>query len=107
MIEAKPIPAVFDTAVTRTYGTRLPVVAGGLQWLSKAEYVAAAGRAGIISFITAASFANPEELAAEIEKCRDLCNGAPFGVNVSMLPPGGIEPCMVRTCPACSEYLRS
>lgn len=81
-----PLPKIFDTPVTRAFGTRLPVVAGGLQWLSNADYVAAAGRAGIISFITAASFPELDDLKAEIERCRDLSEGAPFGVNVSMIP---------------------
>ncbi|MDW3204743.1 MAG: nitronate monooxygenase [Alphaproteobacteria bacterium] len=76
----------FDTPVTRIYGTRLPIVAGGLMWLADAQYVSAAARAGIISFITAASFPEPARLRDEIRKCRDLCDGAPFGVNVSMLP---------------------
>ncbi|GFE52433.1 nitronate monooxygenase [Roseobacter cerasinus] len=77
---------LFHTAVTETYGTRLPIVAGGLMWLSDAHYVSAAAQAGIVSFITAATFPDPDDLRAEIRKCRDLCNGAPFGVNVSMLP---------------------
>lgn len=81
-----PLPAIFDTPVTRTYGTRLPVVAGGLQWLANADYVSAAGRAGIISFITAASFPDLDDLRAEIRRCREMCEGAPFGVNVSMIP---------------------
>lgn len=86
MTQLTSLPPIFDTEVTRQFGTRLPIVAGGLQWLSRAEYVAAAGRAGIISFITAASFPEFNDLRAVIEKCRDLCEGAPFGVNVSMIP---------------------
>lgn len=74
------------TAITDLFGTRLPIVAGGLHWLADADYVAAAGRAGIIGFITAASFADDDALRDEIRRCRDLCAGAPFGVNVSMLP---------------------
>ena len=83
-----PLPCnpIFDTPVTQTFGTRLPIVAGGLQWLAKAEYVSAAARAGIVSFITAASFSDLKDLEAEIETCRSLSNGKPFGVNVSMLP---------------------
>lgn len=77
---------VFSNAVTELFGTRLPIVAGGLMWLADAEYVAAASRAGIIGFITAASFPEREALRAEIRRCRDLCEGGPFGVNVSMLP---------------------
>lgn len=78
--------ALFDTEVTRTYGTRLPVVAGGLMWLADANYVSAAARAGVISFITAATFPDHDDLRAEIRKCRELCDGAPFGLNISMLP---------------------
>ncbi|ADG18076.1 2-nitropropane dioxygenase NPD [Paraburkholderia atlantica] len=76
----------FSNAVTELFGTRLPIVAGGLMWLADADYVAAAARAGIIGFITAASFPEPQALRSEIRRCRELCEGGPFGVNVSMLP---------------------
>ncbi|SDF22616.1 NAD(P)H-dependent flavin oxidoreductase [Limimaricola pyoseonensis] len=76
----------FDTAVTRAYGTKLPVVAGGLMWLSDAAYVSACARAGIIGFITAASFPDPDALRAEIRRTREMAEGGAFGVNVSMLP---------------------
>lgn len=76
----------FSNPVTELFGTRLPIVAGGLMWLADAQYVAAASRAGIIGFITAASFPEPDALRAEIRRCRELCAGGPFGVNVSMLP---------------------
>ncbi|MBP0594972.1 nitronate monooxygenase [Paraburkholderia sp. LEh10] len=76
----------FSNAVTELFGIRLPIVAGGLMWLADADYVAAASRAGIIGFITAASFPEPQALREQIRRCRDLCEGGPFGVNVSMLP---------------------
>jgi nitronate monooxygenase len=76
----------FATPVTDLFGTRLPIVAGGLQWLADAKYVAAAARAGIIGFITAASLPDGAHLRAEIDRCRDLAEGKPFGVNISMLP---------------------
>ncbi len=77
---------LISNAITDLFGIRIPIIAGGLQWLANAEYVAAAGKAGIIGFITAASFPEIDDLRAEIRKCRDLCGDAPFGVNVSMLP---------------------
>ncbi|BBU32000.1 nitronate monooxygenase (plasmid) [Burkholderia sp. THE68] len=80
------IESAFSNAVTELFGTRLPIVAGSLMWLADAEYVAAASRAGIIGFIAAASFPDPQTLRAEIRRCRELCAGGPFGVNVSMLP---------------------
>lgn len=76
----------FDTRITSLFGIRYPILAGGLQWLANADYVAAAVNAGIMGFITAASFADNESLIAEIRRCRDLTGGRPFGVNVSMLP---------------------
>lgn len=78
-------PMLFRTRITELYGIRLPVVASGLQWLSRAEYVAAAVNAGLMGFITAASLPDPEGLRAEIRRCRELTD-KPFGVNVSMLP---------------------
>lgn len=77
---------VMNTPVTQAFGCRLPIVAGGLMWLSNAAYVSAAAKAGIISFITAASFPNPADLRREIAMCRKACGDLPFGVNVSMLP---------------------
>jgi NAD(P)H-dependent flavin oxidoreductase YrpB (nitropropane dioxygenase family) len=76
----------FSTSVTDLFGTRLPIVAGGLQWLADANYVAAAARAGIMGFITAASHATAAGLRDEIARCQDLVGDLPFGVNVSMLP---------------------
>ena len=78
--------APFPTAITDLFGIRLPIVAGGLMWLADARYVAAESRAGLIGFITAASFPEPQRLRDEIRLCRELCEGGPFGVNVSMLP---------------------
>lgn len=77
---------MLQTRLTDFFGCRLPIVAGGLHWLSNANYVAAAARAGIMGFITAASFPEPKRLREEIRRCRDLADGRPFGVNVSMLP---------------------
>lgn len=74
------------TRVTAFFGTRLPIVASGLQWLANADYAAAASRAGLMGFLTAASFPELPALRDEIRRCRDLCEGGPFGVNVSMLP---------------------
>lgn len=77
---------VFDTAATRVFGCRLPIVAGGLMWLSDARYVAACAHSGIIGFLTAASFPDPAQLRAEIARAREACGDRPWGVNVSMLP---------------------
>lgn len=74
------------TRITDLFGIRHPILAGGLQWLADASYVAAAVNAGIMGFITAASFPDTPGLVAEIRRCRELTGGRPFGVNISMLP---------------------
>lgn len=75
---------LFTTRITELYGIRLPVVASGLMWLSNADYVGAAARAGIMGFITAASFPAPDDLRAEIRKCRRIAGDKPFGVNLAI-----------------------
>ncbi|PYG26503.1 NAD(P)H-dependent flavin oxidoreductase [Pelagimonas varians] len=77
---------ILNTELTRRFGLRLPVLAGGLMWLADADYVAAAAHAGALGFLTAASFPEDDALRAEIARARALCGGKPFGVNVSMLP---------------------
>ena len=77
---------LFQTRITQLFGIRLPVLAGGMQWLSTPDYVAAAAGAGICGFLTAASYEELSDLRAAIRRCRDLSEGKPFGVNVSMLP---------------------
>jgi NADH:quinone reductase (non-electrogenic) len=76
----------FSTAITDLFGTRLPIVAGGLHWLANADYVAASAKAGVMGFITASSHATAAALRDEIARCQDVAGGLPFGVNVSMLP---------------------
>lgn len=74
------------TPLTDMFNLRMPVIAGGLMWLSNAEYVSAAARSGVLGFITAASFPDDDDLRSEIRKCREMSEGHTFGVNVSMLP---------------------
>ncbi|MBX9905909.1 MAG: nitronate monooxygenase [Burkholderiales bacterium] len=72
----------FKTRITDLYGIRLPVIASGLMWLAEPVYVAAVARAGLIGFMTSASFPDPAALRAGIRKCRELSEGKPFGVNI-------------------------
>lgn len=77
---------VIRTAATDLFGTRFPVVAGGLQFLANADYAAACARAGIIGFLTSNHFPDDAALCSEIRKAQDLCADMPFGVNIAMLP---------------------
>lgn len=72
----------FKTRITELYGIRLPIVASGLMWLADPVYVAAVARAGLIGFMTAASFPDVKALREGIRRCRELSAGKPFGVNI-------------------------
>jgi nitronate monooxygenase len=73
---------LFETPITQLFGIRHPILCGGLMWLSTAPYVAAAGRAGGIGFLTARTFPDLGAFRAEIQHCRELAAGAAFGVNL-------------------------
>ncbi|MBO8132205.1 MAG: nitronate monooxygenase [Candidatus Marinimicrobia bacterium] len=76
------------TRVTELLGIQYPIIQGGMQWLSRAEFAAAVSNAGGLGIITAATHPTKEDLIKEIRKTRSLTD-KPFGVNISMLPGVG------------------
>ena len=73
------------TRFTEMFGIEHPVVQGGMQWVGRAELVAAVANSGALGFITALTQPTPADLANEIAKCRDMTD-QPFGVNLTILP---------------------
>lgn len=73
------------TRFTEAFGVDHPIIQGGMQWVGKAELVAAVANAGALGFITALTQPSPESLAKEIARTRDLTD-KPFGVNLTILP---------------------
>jgi nitronate monooxygenase len=76
---------MLKTRITELFGIERPIVQGGLMWIARAELAAAVGNAGGIGFMTALTFQEPEDLRAEIRKCREMTD-KPFGVNLTFLP---------------------
>lgn len=76
----------FKTRITELFGIDHPILCGGLMWLSDATYVAASVNAGGMGFITARTFPDPGAFRAELQKCRSLTGGKPFGVNLYLTP---------------------
>src|SRR5579864_3114718 len=70
---------------TELVGVEHPIVQGGMQWVGRAELVAAVANAGALGFITALTQPTPEDLTREIGRCRDWTD-KPFGVNLTILP---------------------
>ena len=92
----------FKTKITEFLGIEHPILSGGMQWLSRAELVAAVANAGGLGFMTAESFETPEDLRTEIKKVRDLTD-RPFGVNLSMVPEFGLPERTLKFCDVICE----
>jgi len=75
---------LFRTRITELFGIRVPIVASGLMWLANADYVGAAVNAGLMGFMTSASFPDLRALRDEIRRCREITGGKPFGVNIGV-----------------------
>lgn len=73
------------TRFTELFEIDHPLMQGGMQWVGRAELVAAVANAGALGCITALTQPTPEALAAEIARCRELTD-RPFGVNLTILP---------------------
>lgn len=73
------------TRITDMFGVRHPITQGGMQWVGRAELVAAVANAGCLGFLTALTQPTPDDLAAEIARTRELTD-RPFGVNLTILP---------------------
>lgn len=73
------------TRFTEMFGVEHPIVQGGMQWVGRAELVAAVANAGALGFITALTQPTPEKLTEEIARARSLTD-KPFGVNLTILP---------------------
>ena len=87
----------FQTRITDMLGIDHPILCGGMQWISRSEFVAEVCNAGGIGFITAESFEEPEDLREDIKKIRTLTD-KPFGVNISMLPEFKVQERTQKFC---------
>lgn len=56
-----------------------------MQWVGRAELVAAVANAGALGFLTGLTQPTPEDLLKEVARCREMTD-KPFGVNITILP---------------------
>ncbi|MGB9375159.1 MAG: nitronate monooxygenase family protein [Jiangellales bacterium] len=73
------------TRITELFGIEHPIIQGGMHYVGFAELAAAVSDAGGLGIITGLTQKTPDDLAAEIAKCRALTD-KPFGVNLTFLP---------------------
>lgn len=74
-----------QTRITELFGIQHPIIQGGMHYVGLADLAAAVSNAGGLGIITALTLKAPEDLAAEIERCREMTD-KPFGVNLTFLP---------------------
>lgn len=73
------------TKITELFNIEHPIIQGGMHYVGFAELAAAVSNAGGLGIITGLTQRTPEDLAAEIEKCKGMTD-KPFGVNITILP---------------------
>lgn len=76
---------MLKTRITEMFGVERPIIQGGLMWIARSELAAGVANAGGIGFMTALTFQEPDDLRAEIRKCREMTD-KPFGINLTFLP---------------------
>lgn len=76
---------MIKTRFTELVGVDHPVIQGGMQWVGRAELIAAVANAGGLGFLSALTQPTPDDLRREIDRCRKLTD-KPFGVNLTILP---------------------
>src|SRR3981189_2079048 len=76
---------MIKTRFTELVGVEHPIVQGGMQWVGRAELVAAVANAGALGLITALTQPTPEDLPREIAVCRTLTDNI-CGVTLPILP---------------------
>ena len=73
------------TVLTKKLGIEHPIIQGGMQWIGRAELVAAVSNAGALGTLTALTQPTPEALRDEIARLRTMTD-RPFAVNLTFLP---------------------
>ncbi len=76
---------MFKTRVTEILGIKHPILLAPMQWLSRAELVAAASNAGGLGIIASLTFPTIEEFRQEIRKTKGMTD-KPFAVNITLMP---------------------
>src|SRR5690349_16946976 len=79
------------TRITELFGIKHPIIQGGMHRVGYAELAAAVSNAGGLGIIAGLTQPTPEDLAREIDLCRDMTD-QPFGVNLTFLPSFAAPP---------------
>jgi NAD(P)H-dependent flavin oxidoreductase YrpB (nitropropane dioxygenase family) len=76
---------MFETRVTKLFGTKYPIIGGCMMHVSKPEFVAAISAGGALGMMASAMYESQDEFRQAVRKVRELTD-KPFGVNLSLFP---------------------
>lgn len=82
----------FRTRVTEMLGIDHPILMGGMTGVGTPELAAAVSLAGGLGIMPIHNAGSPEQGRLWIRKLRELCEGRPFGINLTILPSMGPPP---------------
>ncbi len=74
-----------NTAITRMFGVKYPIICGAMQWLSKPKLCAAISNAGGMGNITAGNYETEEAFRGAIREARRLTD-KPFMIGLTIFP---------------------
>lgn len=77
-------PPPFRTRITELFGIDHPILMGGMHHLGQSALVGAVVNAGAMGFITPRSFDSLAEYRDDLRRCREITDGRPFGVNLTI-----------------------
>jgi enoyl-[acyl-carrier protein] reductase II len=75
-----------QTAMTKLFSIRYPLMLPGMSWISTPELVAAVSNAGGLGILASGPL-NPQQTRLAIQRVRELTD-KPFGIGVTLLMPG-------------------
>lgn len=82
---------MYNTAITKMFGIKYPIICGAMMWLCKPKLCAAVSNAGGMGNLTAGNYETADEFRAAIRQTRELTD-KPFMVAITLLPSVRITP---------------
>ncbi len=82
---------MYNTAITKMFGIKYPIICGAMMWLCKPNLCAAVSNAGGMGNLTAGNYEMADEFRAAIRETRKLTKN-PFMVAITLLPSVRITP---------------
>ena len=82
---------MYNTAITKMFGIKYPIICGAMMWLCKPRFCATISNAGGMGNLTAGNYETADEFRAAIRETRKLTD-KPFMVAITLLPSVRITP---------------